>query len=26
MIIVPIPSVFEDTYKFNQLQIGLCYM
>jgi multidrug resistance protein len=26
MIIVPIPSVFEDTYKFNELQIGLCYM
>jgi multidrug resistance protein len=26
MIIVPIPSVFGDIYKFNQLQIGLCYM
>jgi len=26
MIMVPIPSVFGDIYKFNQLQIGLCYM
>lgn len=26
MIMVPIPSVFADTYKFNQLQVGLTYM
>jgi multidrug resistance protein len=26
MIMVPIPSVFADVYKFNQLQVGLCYM
>jgi hypothetical protein len=26
MIMVPIPSVFADTYKFNQLQVGLSYM
>jgi multidrug resistance protein len=26
MIMVPIPSVFADTYKFNQLQIGLSYV
>jgi len=26
MIMVPIPSVFGDVYKFNQLQIGLCYI
>ncbi|PVI04611.1 MFS general substrate transporter [Periconia macrospinosa] len=26
MIMVPIPSVFADVYKFNQIQIGLCYL
>jgi multidrug resistance protein len=26
MIMVPIPSVFADTYGFNQLQVGLSYM
>lgn len=26
MIMVPIPSVFEDTYKPNQIQVCLCYM
>jgi multidrug resistance protein len=26
MIMVPIPSVFGNVYKFNQLQVGLCYM
>ncbi|KAF2711236.1 MFS general substrate transporter [Pleomassaria siparia CBS 279.74] len=26
MIMVPIPSVFADVYKFNQLQVGLCYI
>ncbi|KAF2199006.1 MFS transporter [Delitschia confertaspora ATCC 74209] len=26
MIMVPIPPVFEATYGFNQLQIGLCYI
>lgn len=26
VIIVPIPSTFSETYGFNQLQVGLCYM
>nr|ULT85507.1 MFS transporter [Wicklowia aquatica] len=26
MIMVPIPSAFEEAYKFNQVQIGLCYI
>ncbi|KAH8646943.1 putative MFS transporter [Tricladium varicosporioides] len=26
MIMVPIPSVFANIYKFNQLKVGLCYI
>lgn len=25
-IMVPMPSIFTETYGFNQLQVGLCYM
>lgn len=26
MLMVPISSVFADVYKFNQIQVGLCYL